>query len=332
MLPTDDSVSDAGSRSAVQIGFFDSRNSPDLTGMMRVVRLARHLEDTYGTTARIIAHAILFSRPTEAPAGMQVHLVDPRLHANHSLAHCLHARLRGLCHGPGAIYMWKPLAFLLLPVHIEHLLLIDTDIVPIQPLSRLWASAAAFGPRSVIGISREQTSVYLPRGGANGGVALMHLARMRGEPEFTAHLDRIATGTKRYRIGYLGDQTFYTLLEREAPHLFHGLGCEWNRQISMHSGFGNATQHTCPHRCAMLHANYGSLKCIANRMQASNASCATWRALLAGGDINRCPNLTPKLSRRFTAGMALYFSECCIGDTGAAHTGHEEDFVPGRTA
>ena len=164
LLPTADSVDDdAGLRSAVQIGFFDSRNSPVLAGMLRVVRLARHLEATYGTTARIVAHAILFSLPTEAPAGMQLHVIDPRLHANHSLAHCSHAMLRGLCHGPGAIYMWKPLAFLLLPVHIEHLLLIDTDIVPIQPLSRLWASAAAFGPRSVIGISREQTSVYLPR-------------------------------------------------------------------------------------------------------------------------------------------------------------------------
>ena len=40
-------------------------------------------------------------------------------------------------------------------------------------------------------------------------------------------------------IGYLGDQTLYTLAYASAPRLFYKVGCEWNRQLNMQFGFSN---------------------------------------------------------------------------------------------
>ena len=108
-------------------------------------------------------------------------------------------------------------------------------------------------------------------------------------------------------------------------------------------GFRNATVHTCSNRCMLLHANFGSLKCVAAYMQLHGGSCDAWDRLLAGTatlatatkglsptattaaataqgkpkkHAAQCPG---KASHsRFAKAGRRYFSDCCTRDTGDA--------------
>lgn len=88
---------------------------------------------------------------------------------------------------------------------------------------------------AVLGVANEQSRLYGSHGeGKNGGVQLLHLEAMRNTAEYDQVLDKVASGRDGRRIGYLGDQTLYSFLSVDYPHLFYRLPCEWNRQISMH--------------------------------------------------------------------------------------------------
>jgi hypothetical protein len=86
----------------------------------------------------------------------------------------------------------------------------------------VWCGFARFGPAAVLGVAAEQSTLYERASGwrlsgKNGEVQLLHLARMRGSPAYTAQLDRFASGAAGVRLGYLGDQTLYTHMARDAP-------------------------------------------------------------------------------------------------------------------
>ena len=115
------------------------------------------------------------------------------------------------------------------------------------------------------------------------------------------------------------DQTLYTQIAGGRwSELIYTLPCEWNRQISMQFGFGNRTIHACPRRCAILHANYKPLKCVAGMMQA-NPSCATWSSFWQRTSsqlrARQGPNCGGQMAQswgRFTVAVKSYFSDCCI--------------------
>ena len=149
---------------------------------------------------------------------------------------------------------------------------------------------------------------------------------MRASTDYAAGLDHVASGRAHLRIGYLGDQSLYTWMAAAwSPwrHLFHTLPCEWNRQLSMHFGFNNASVHSCPRRCALLHANWQPVKCIAPVMQ-MQPSCATWATFQAqlgaspaqASAARRDPaslcalRLGPQ-GRAFRRGIQRFFADCC---------------------
>jgi hypothetical protein len=317
----------------MHVGFFDNRPNAKVNLFGQVVELARRAETS---SAPIVPHALLLSRPREAlPPGFVLHLLTPFTEkaGSATVAQCLIAGLSRLCHGPGANYVWKPVLHMLLPESIDRLLLLDTDVIIIRPLSELWATFAQFSPTAVIGIAPEQSTLYevasgWKMSGKNGGVQLLHLARMRASSTYTAHLDRFASGMAGKRLGYLGDQTLYTHLAHEAPELFHSIGCEWNRQLSSHFGFANASIHSCAQPCALMHANDGRYKCIAWQMQKQGATCDAWHGLVAGASTPRkqgpgfsesCPALRASYAPAWQQAMKQFFWGCCVpGEARAA--------------
>ena len=59
---------------------------------------------------------------------------------------------------------------------------------------------------------------------------------MRSSRVYVGALERAASGNdgrgKTWRqAGYLGDQTFYSLLAADHPGTVYRLPCEWNRQL-----------------------------------------------------------------------------------------------------
>lgn len=128
----------------VHIGFYDSNPSsfhePDFVGMMRIVNMARALESSgVGISAHVIvlreAREAPVASVSEVPGGLRVYRIFKRDIAR--LAMCLHVSLQRLVRGSYRS-MWKPLMHLLLPASVEKLLMLDNDVILVQPLSRLW--------------------------------------------------------------------------------------------------------------------------------------------------------------------------------------------------
>ena len=70
---------------------------------------------------------------------------------------------------------------------------------------------------AVVGAVPEQSLIYQRSSGGrlrgfNGGVQLLRLDRMRAERSYDQWLDYVASGRDGRRLGYLGDQTLYTIL------------------------------------------------------------------------------------------------------------------------
>jgi hypothetical protein len=291
----------------IDVAFFDTRPNPDTVSMLRAAALCN-------ATERVRFHALLKRRidPSQLPGFRITQLKLP------PVAQCLYDGMKRLSHGPGPQYLYKPLLHHVMPPDVERLILLDTDIVMVRDVRELFAEFGQFGT-AVLGVGNEQSNLYGKGGqGKNGGVQLLDLHAMRSEPQYDALLDHVASGRDGRRIGYLGDQTLYSFLAPEYSHLFHRVPCEWNRQISMHFGFHNATVHHCPRRCGILHANFQPFKCVAKMMQAS-PTCSTWQAfqkrLAAPVDAsNTCPRVSTSMRLQFKRAIAKFFSDCCVDD------------------
>lgn len=277
--------------------FIDDRASPNIASMLDVARLGN------GTMVRFVA---LLRNPPSAVVqtlrerGVSIIKLDEAALPNHAV--CVHRGLsrlvpRGSRMRGAALY--KPMLHWLLPRHMQHVLVIDSDTVPLKPLETLLDEIPKMRSQgALVGLVPEQSRFY--RGGQqfqmapgvigyNGGVQLHDLARMRNSPAWDAVLDATQAGLLVYKIGYSGDQNLYNVMVSLFPHMFHTLGCEWNRQLgswAMGSKVSVKQQlqddpdiHACKQPCALLHFN--AFKCGASMMHAASGSCTTWEHLLA---------------------------------------------------
>jgi xylosyl alpha-1,3-xylosyltransferase len=305
---------DAHDNGIIHVGFYDTRRSPDVAGMRRAAAVCNR--------SGVRFHALL-AHPV-AVVGMRV----TRLELAQPFGRCLHANLRRLTYSTGHEYLFKPLLHLLLP-DVRRLILLDTDVVVLRDLGDLWAHFERFGEEAVVGLAEEQSHSYSSwRGiervrGVNGGVQLLHLDRMRHSSRYLAALDHHANGADGRWIGELGDQTLYSFIAYSDPPLVHILPCSWNRQLgpATRRGYGArnhslhscaCSRHPCPRldptrkTCALLHANYPAIKCVARLMQ-RDRSCATWRKIRLGHTAGCRPNRFPEF--RYAANT--FFANCC---------------------
>ena len=299
---------------AIDVAFYETRARFDASSMLN----AASLINQSGASVRF--HALLrYPRLISSLPGFQAHNLD----ALPAHARCLLTGLQLLAHGPGPQYLYKPLLHWVLP-GMRRLILLDTDVVMVRPIAELFAEFERFDG-ALIGLANEQSLLYQKASnwtvvGKNGGVQLMELERMRQSRTYGLALDQFASGTKQQRLGFLGDQSLYSALAASHPPLFHTLGCEWNRQLSMQFGFHNSTVHSCPRRCGLLHANYQPAKCIARLMQ-TGPMCARWAAFStqltnkSSPTYGACPTkgLLPAYRRGFQDAIERFFWDCCIG-------------------
>ncbi len=317
-----------GDDDPIDIAFYDTRPRVSTASMLAAAALAN-------TSSRVRFHALL-RYPVRIP-GFRVHSLSLP-----PAAKCLYDGMARLAHGPGPQYLYKPLLHWVMPKDVRKLILLDTDVIVVRDIARLYAQFGAFGT-AVVAIANEQSLLY-QRGsnwkmeGKNGGVQLLDLQRMRRSSSYARALDRVASGEDGRRIGYLGDQTLYTFLAADYPRLFHTLPCEWNRQLSMHFGFRNVSVHACPRRCGIAHANYGPFKCVAKLLQ-RDPSCTNWARFasslirretstagrlvggkLLGGRVTigaavpACPKLESGKRSVFHRAIIDFFGDCCVPD------------------
>ena len=234
-------------------------------------------------------------------------------------AQALHERYTKLTHGPGSVYMYKPLLHHLLPPSMDRALVLDTDLyLPSRAfdLAGLWDEFEAFPPEAALGLALEQQPTYEHLGGGfNGGVQLLHLARMRTHRGlYERELERCATGACG-DIGYLGDQTFYSEVRKATPSLFHALPCGWNLQLS--TQFWNHPRFmalsSCEDHCRMVHGNEPIFKRVLARLQSVDggrrrATCEEGEVSLASEGAN-----ARSASSGFTH-MSRKLLNCCCHD------------------
>ena len=299
--------------SAMHVGFFDDRATPNLNG----VQLALHNIHALETSdAPIVAHLVFVYEPRgPTPSGAVLHVIydETAVHRKNravKLAYCLHRNMVRSALGGGRHYLYKPVLHLLLSPHIEQLIMLDTDTLFVRPLSALWAEFARFPSMAVLGVAPEQNELYTPIPGKNGGVQLMHLRRMRESRLYNTLLDWHGSGASACRTGWFGDQTVYSIIGFKSPRLLHQLPCEWNRQLAP-TVPSDSVLHECTGRCGLLHAN-GITKCAVDLMYKYNSSCAVW------GRISRGKTLHGELACmhgnvRFTRMAQRHYGGCCIG-------------------
>lgn len=284
---------------------------PDLTGMQLVLDGIYALETS---DAPIVAHLVFLHKPRGfIPSGVVVHALKDGAGADTEdiavkLALCLHRNMARTALGDGRHYIYKTFLHLLLPPHIEQLIMLDTDTLLVRPLSELWAEFARFSPMSVIGVAPEQNGRYSPMEGKNGGVQLLHLRRMRESMMYTQLLDWHASGASNCGTGYLGDQTVYTIIGHKSPILLHQLPCEWNRQLDPDET-SKTVVYACEGRCGLLHGT-GNTKCVIGIMRKYNSSCATWTNISRGEKLPGEKICMPYL--RFRTMMPRHYADCCI--------------------
>ena len=277
---------------------------------------ARQLVDhlRISSTRPLDIHLATDSLLPSAPSDWRQHRLDKMPDS----AKAMHIRYEKITHGPGSIYMWKPLLHTLLPTSIERALVLDTDLyLPSADLADLWDEFDNFPPEAALGLAREQQPTYarFASGGVNGGVQLLHLGRMR-EPDglFAQELERCATGACG-DIGYLGDQTFYSAAHNSTPSLFHILSCGWNRQLSDQywNDASFASFNKCESTCKIAHGNQPAFKRVLSALQTvgdgqRRATCAECEAEIAAEGSRQGASPTGS----FMA-MADILKECCCG-------------------
>ena len=166
-------------------------------------------------------------------------------------------RLQSTARGPGPVYLLKAFLPWLLP-EVERAVVLDFDLLCVQPIAQVWEEFGRFSPSHVMGAAQDIASSKLyPNSefGVNGGVQLLHLGRMRSGP-YEAALETISHTRE---MGYLGDQTLYTALSDLHPLMLFRLSCRFNRQLNRHFALP-AEAYACADGCAIVHGNQPSWK------------------------------------------------------------------------
>lgn len=318
----------AADASHIHLGFFSNQPRMILAMQKSIERLIATASHLCGNCT-VLGHAIFLQMPPNVQslerAGIRaIRLAQPPP----AYARCVHDGLRRLATHAGPTYLFKPLLHWLLPRDMHRLLLLDIDVAIVRDLRPLWAQFERFDQRAVLGIVREQSLLYqIGSGGAleglNGGVQLMDLDAMRASREYNEELAFFASG-RGGQIGYMGDQTLYAFMAARRPHLFHRLGCEWNRQLGtdLTNGYANGTTQACAGRCGILHTNHPHLKCLARMVQAHHG-CSAWHTLLRGISAapptsRWCDAKLTWLARYVQATFRQHFSDCCTADDEAS--------------
>lgn len=188
------------------------------------------------------------------------------------------ARLRATARGPGLIYMMKPFLPWMLPT-VRRAIVLDHDLYFVEPPARLWSEFRRFDHSQMIGVARDvMGSVLYPDStfGVNGGVQLLDLERMRSTPKYEQALNTIANSGAV--IGYLGDQTLYTLIGDAHPDLLYHLSCKFNRQLNVHFRMP-VEAYACGDGCAVIHGNQPRWKSEMKRWGAGSWSLSNLRHL-----------------------------------------------------
>ena len=181
----------------------------------------------------------------------------------------VYKQLAARAHGPGPLYLVKAMLPWLLP-STDRVLALDFDLLFNTPVSTLWSEFDRFNESQMIGVAEEfagNNTYGNYRFGVNGGVQLLHLARMR-TGAYERMLHHIAASPSR-RIGYLGDQTLLTYLAEEAPAMFFKLSCRFNYQLNREHG---ARIYRCDDGCSVVHGNFASWKPFFRRWAYQNRS------------------------------------------------------------
>lgn len=163
------------------------------------------------------------------------------------------AQLHSSCHTGGYAYLFfKLLAHAFLPA-VDRLLVLDSDAIVLGDVSQLWATFQTFGAGAFVGMAPDMSHRYYyrlsdradevfstgwqhvpQRTGLNGGLMVLHLARMRAANFSEIVIAATHRGARLRDAGHLSG--FCALAEQDTvnwligllPHIWQPISCAWN--------------------------------------------------------------------------------------------------------
>lgn len=144
-------------------------------------------------------------------------------------------------HSAGLSAMIKLVIPDLLPETVEKVITVDTDMLFNHDITELWDHFEKFNSEQMLGFAWEQQSwapdcketvqTVIPWSGINGGLALLHLKRMRQMN--WENLWHTVERMQHFKRGYLveGEQEIFRTIIRKIPQVYYKLPCEWNVQV-----------------------------------------------------------------------------------------------------
>uniref|UniRef100_UPI00358E9637 glucoside xylosyltransferase 1-like isoform X1 n=2 Tax=Myxine glutinosa TaxID=7769 RepID=UPI00358E9637 len=160
----------------------------------------------------------------------------------------------------------------------DSLIYVDTDVLFLEPVEKLWSKFAQFGPLHLAGLAPEHEDPkagwyarfarhpFYGRAGVNSGVMLMNLSRLRAASYKTdmsplrLHWDEVLWPLfRKYRFNITwGDQDLINIIFHFNPEFLYEFDCAWNYRPD-HCMYGSACPAAEDKGVSVLHGNRGVL-------------------------------------------------------------------------
>ena len=184
----------SSSAEAIAVVLFDDRAEPHLQTMERLYQAVRNTshhsqEDHARAAARLEFHAVL-AQPMSLPGVRVTSLASLPEHVR-----CVHAGLARLVGRRSKLrgVLFKAMLHWILPTDVARAVVLDTDLVPLQPLTRLRREFAAMRRTGALFGAVAEQNIFYSRGdnqppglpGYNTGVWLQDLEAMRSSRRYS---------------------------------------------------------------------------------------------------------------------------------------------------
>lgn len=183
----------ASSAEAIAVVLFDDRTEPHLQTMARLYEAVRNSShnghEGQSAAARLEFHAVL-AQPMSLPGVRVTSLASLPEHVR-----CVHAGLARLVSRRSKLrgVLFKAMLHWILPTDVARAVVLDTDLVPLRPLTRLRREFAAMRQTGALFGAVAEQSLFYSRGdnqppgvpGYNTGVWLQDLEAMRSSRRYS---------------------------------------------------------------------------------------------------------------------------------------------------
>ena len=194
-----------------------------------------------------------------------------------------------------------------LPRHAPRVIIMHTKVSVLGSIQELWDLFDHF-ESTLVRLADEQQALYKPLNDKNGWRKPYDLDGIRSL-DFYLNANK-ALDVDGYRMGYMGDQTYYTILNYRHPRTIHQVTCAWNFQLGTHFGIDDERFRRCDDDCSLIHATHAPVKCVVQQRSPHkiNMTYSVFRHFV---ERPACFEVEESVRTYCTPVLRRFFMSCC---------------------